>query len=230
MNTSLMNLADVATILPKLLENLNVTLRISILSLIVGLLIGLGLTLLQERKRSIVIRITHYYVDMMRGAPLALLILLFFYGGKLILTATHSTIQIADEVFAILAISLSISCYFSEMMRSAYSAVDAGQKEAIQSVNIPAGIGFIRIIFPQCLILAIPNFGNLMINIVKMTSLVNIIGITDIFGRAEKISQNSYGLKQIPAFVCVIIVYWVLNLAILLITKTIEKKYKFLLN
>jgi L-cystine transport system permease protein len=82
--------------------------------------------------------------------------------------------------------------------------------------------------FPPGLIIAIPVFGNLLINLVKMTSLVNIIGIVDVFG-AQKISQNSYGAKQVAAFISVIIVYWVLNSIILYFTTRIEKKYQFLL-
>ena len=136
---------------------------------------------------------------------------------------------ISDTTFAVLSISVSISPYFAEMMRSAWRAVDSGQKEAIISLNIPWHKGIRRIIFPQGLIIAIPVFGNLLINLVKMTSLVNIIGIVDIFGRAQKISQNSYGAKQVAAFISVIIVYWVLNNIILYFTTRIEKKYQFLL-
>ncbi|MGL6017332.1 MAG: amino acid ABC transporter permease, partial [Gibbsiella quercinecans] len=63
----------------------------------------------------------------------------------------------------------------------------------------------------------------------KMTSLVNIIGIVDIFGRAQKIAQNSYGAKQVAAFISVIIIYWALNVAIYFLTQRIEKRYRYLL-
>ena len=135
---------------------------------------------------------------------------------------------ISDTTFAVLSISVSISPYFAEMMRSAWRAVDSGQKEAIISLNIPWHQEYGGL-FSQGLIIAIPVFGNLLINLVKMTSLVNIIGIVDIFGRAQKISQNSYGAKQVAAFISVIIVYWVLNSIILYFTTRIEKKYQFLL-
>ncbi len=229
MNSSLVSLDDIIFIVPKLVESLNVTLTIAFYSLVFGLLVGAFLTSMQNNRFYLVRRFAHYYIDIMRGAPLALLILLVFYGGKLILSRFASSLVIADQTFAILAISLSISGYFAEMMRSAYQAVDVGQKEAVQSTNIPPLIGFCRIIFPQCFILAVPNFCNLLINLVKMTSLVNIIGIVDVFGRAEKISQNSYGARQIPAFVSVIVVYWVLNLMIRFFTKYIEHRYQYLL-
>lgn len=230
MTTSLLNVDDILHIVPKLFENLHVTLTITLAALGSGLALGLILTLLQESRVALIRHTTRYYVDLMRGAPLALLILLLFYGGKLLLARLGNPVNLSDETFSILAITLSISCYFSEMMRSAYHAVDIGQKEAIQSVNIPPVIGLVRIILPQCVVLAIPNFGNLLINIVKMTSLVNIIGITDVFGRAEKISQNSYGAKQVAAFVSVVLIYWVLNSAISLLTRSVERKYRYLLD
>lgn len=226
----LLSLNDLFFIVPKLLENLPVTLGITLASLLIGLALGLVATVLQFSHSSLLRLLAKVYTDVLRGAPLALLILLFFFGGKLILTALElPALLISDTSFAILSISVGISPYFAEMMRSAWNAVDIGQKEAIRSLNIPWHIGIARIIFPQGLIIAIPNFGNLLINLVKMTSLVNIIGIVDIFGRAQKISQNSYGAKQVAAFISVILIYWLLNIIIFYLTNRIEKKYQYLL-
>ena len=229
-NNPLFSWQDIAGILPKLLENLPVTLGIALASLLLGLTIALPIVVLQFSRIKPLRAAANGYTDILRGAPLALLILLFFFGGKLILPALSlPPLLISDTTFAILSISVSISPYFAEMMRSAWGAVDSGQKEAITSLNIPWHTGLLRIIFPQGFIIAVPVFGNLLINLVKMTSLVNIIGIVDVFGRAQKISQNSYGAKQVAAFISVIIVYWVLNSFILYLTTRIEKKYQFLL-
>ncbi|XWJ90490.1 ABC transporter permease subunit [Phytobacter ursingii] len=221
---------DLLLIVPKLLENLPITLGITLASLLLGLALGLVATVLQFSRSSLLRWLAKAYTDVLRGAPLALLILLFFFGGKLILSALElPALLISDTTFAILSISVGISPYFAEMMRSAWNAVDIGQKEAIHSLNIPWHVGIARVIFPQGLIIAIPNFGNLLINLVKMTSLVNIIGIVDIFGRAQKISQNSYGAKQVAAFISVILIYWLLNMIIFYLTNRIEKKYQYLL-
>ncbi len=226
----LLRLDDLLFIVPKLLENLPVTLGITLASLMLGLALGLVTVVLQFSRSRLLRWLAKAYTDVLRGAPLALLILLFFFGGKLILSVLElPALLISDTTFAILSISVGISPYFAEMMRSAWNAVDIGQKEAIRSLNIPWHIGIAHVIFPQGLIIAIPNFGNLLINLVKMTSLVNIIGIVDIFGRAQKISQNSYGAKQVAAFISVILVYWLLNMIIFYLTSRIEKKYQYLL-
>ncbi|KIS44590.1 ABC transporter permease subunit [Kosakonia radicincitans] len=226
----LLSFDDLLFIVPKLLENLSVTLSITLASLLLGLALGLLAAVLQFSRAWLLRLLAKAYTDVLRGAPLALLILLFFFGGKLILSTLElPATLISDTTFAILSISVGISPYFAEMMRSAWNAVDIGQKEALRSLNIPWHIGVLRVIFPQGLIIAIPNFGNLLINLVKMTSLVNIIGIVDIFGRAQKISQNSYGAKQVAAFISVILIYWLLNIIIFYLTGRIEKKYQYLL-
>lgn len=227
---SLLSLDDLLFIVPKLLENLSVTLGITFASLLLGLALGLLAAVLQFSRSLLFRLLAKAYTDVLRGAPLALLILLFFFGGKLILSVLElPATLISDTTFAILSISVGISPYFAEMMRSAWNAVDIGQKEALRSLNIPWHIGILHVIFSARTDYCHPNFGNLLINLVKMTSLVNIIGIVDIFGRAQKISQNSYGAKQVAAFISVILIYWLLNIIIFYLTSRIEKKYQYLL-
>lgn len=231
MESKFIDLSEVITILPKLLENLSVTLSISIASLLLGLLLGLLLTLMQESPRALLRVLAKIYIDVMRSTPLLLLIFLVFFGSKVILAQLGVSHRLfSDSVLAILAITLGMSAYFSEMMRSAYHAVDKGQLEAINSLAIPVWGGFLRIILPQATIIAIPNLGNLMINIVKLTSLVSLIGIVDVFGRAQKISNSSYGANQLEAFISVILIYWGINVVIDVSMKLLERRYRYLLN
>ncbi|ATA23299.1 amino acid ABC transporter permease [Brenneria goodwinii] len=231
MDSKFIDISQIIEIFPKLLENLSVTLYISITSLVFGLLLGLVLTVMQGSKRLLIRGTASIYIDVMRSTPLLLLIFLVFFGSKVLLTQLGVSQRLfSDSFFAILAITLGMSAYFSEMMRSAYNSVDKGQLEAINSLAIPVVGGFIRIILPQATIIAIPNLGNLMINIVKLTSLVSLIGIVDVFGRAKKISNSNYGVNQLEAFISVIIIYWIINVLIDVAMKFLEKKYRYLLD
>lgn len=219
------------SVFSSLSENIPTTLYLAVMSLFWSVILGMVLTLLQTSRYKLLSLLAVLYIDIARGAPLLLLILLVFYGSKLVLNQWHiNTHIVSDQTFAIVAIALSMSAYFSELMRSSYDAVSHTQREAIQSLNIPARTGFIRIIFPQAFIFSLPNLSNLLINLVKMTSLVSVIGIADVFNRAQKISQNSYGLNQIAAYVGVMLIYWILNLFIFISLKKIEKRYQYLLN
>lgn len=219
------------SVLSMLIENVPTTLYLTLMSLFWSVVVAVVLSLLQSSQYKVLSWLAKLYIDIVRGAPLLLLILLVFYGGKLVLNYWQiNTHSISDKTFAITAIALSMSAYFAELMRSSYQAVSNTQREAIESVNIAPVIGFVRIILPQALILSLPNLSNLLINLVKLTSLVSIIGIADVFNRAQKISQNSYGLNQVSAFVGVILIYWILNVLIFLTLKKVEKKYQYLLN
>ncbi|MDX5629101.1 MULTISPECIES: ABC transporter permease subunit [unclassified Brenneria] len=231
MESRFIDISEIIEIFPKLLENLSVTLYISITSLVFGLLLGLLLTVMQGSQRIVIKSAALIYIDVMRSTPLLLLIFLVFFGSKVFLSQLGVSQRLfSDSFLAILAITLGMSAYFSEMMRSAYNAVDKGQLEAINSLAIPVFGGFFRIILPQATIIAIPNLGNLMINIVKLTSLVSLIGIVDVFGRAKKISNSNYGVNQLEAFISVIIIYWIINVLIDVAMKFIEKKYRYLLD
>lgn len=230
MENKLIDWSQVGQIFSKLLQNLPTTLYISLASLILGLLLGLLLTLMLASQRKVVAFIGKRLVDLLRSTPLLLLLFLIFFGTKLLLISSNISPNLfSSSVLAILAIGLGMSAYFAEMMYSSYQAVDKGQLEAIQSLAIPRYIGFIRIILPQATIIAIPNLGNLMINIVKLTSLVSLIGIVDIFGRAQKISNNNYGINQLEAFIAVILIYWIINVAIDLSMRLLQKRYQYLI-
>lgn len=196
-NNPLFSWPDIAGIVPKLLENLPVTLGITLASLLLGLTIALLIVLLQFSRFRPLSAAANGYTDILRGAPLALLILLFFFGGKLILTALAlPPLWISDTTFAVLSISVSISPYFAEMMRSAWRAVDSGQKEAIISLNIPLGIREYGGLFSPRAYYCYSVFGNLLINLVKMTSLVNIIGIVDVLGGHKRFRKIATGLNK----------------------------------
>lgn len=221
---------QITQIFPKLLVNLPTTLYISISATIIGLFIGFLLTLMLESRIKTVQFIGKRIIDILRSTPFLLLIFLIFFSAKTLLSALNlSTKLLSDSSLAILAIGFGMSAYFSEMMHSSYKAIDKGQLEAIYSLGMPSYIGFFRIILPQAIIVAIPNLGNLMINIVKTTSLVSLIGIVDIFGKAQKISNNNYGIYQLEAYISVILIYWIINVIIDVSMRLLEKKYRYLI-
>lgn len=230
MNQTLIDWELVGQIVLKLLHNLPTTLYIALFSLFLGLFLGLLLTLMLAHKTKIIRFMGKRLVDILRSTPMLLMIYLIFYGSKVVFKSSGISVTLlSNETLAIIALGLGMSAYFAEMMHSSYQAVDKGQLEAINSLTIPKYVGFIRIILPQVIVIAIPNLGNLMINIIKLTSLVSLIGIVDIFGRAQKISNNNYGLNQLEAFVSVILIYWLINVLINIAMKSLEKRYQYLI-
>jgi len=210
----------------KLVLGLGITLEIIVFSVLCGSM--LGLLLLSVRTCSFAGRCFYGgYTGVMRASPIPIIILLFYFGGKFLLQKSGvDPSSLSDIWYAIAAIGCIASAYFAEIIRTGISSVDEGQKEALMAGSIPPLTGFFRIILPQACVISLPNFGNLLITIVKMTSVVNLVGINDVFGLAKRISNASYGILQIQAFISTLLIYWIISMLIAAVLKVLEKKYQ----
>jgi L-cystine transport system permease protein len=220
-------LSYIISVLPSLLKVLPTTLYIMVFSLFFGTLIGLLLTFARLKKRRISYFIATVYISFMRGTPLlAQLFIVYFVLPQVYQAAGYDISGWNKSVFAIIALSLNVSAYLSEVMRSAYIAVDAGQREAALSIGMNGLQIFGRIMFPQAFAVALPNISNTFILLFKDTSLVFTIGIIDIMGEAKVSSARDYGLHQLEIFIAAALVYWVICFVLEKLSAFFEKRYK----
>lgn len=212
---------------PKLLPYLPLTIGILLLSVIFSLLLGLFLTWCKLRKKGIIKIVAEFYTQIIRGTPfLVLLFILYFGFPKLMLNLFHLDISGWTKVFYIVVtLSMFGSARMSEAMRSAYLAVPKGQMEAAYSCGLSAKEGFIYIVLPQALYLALPNLTNLIISNLLETSVGFSIGIIDFVGNARLINTRSYGVGTLEVYVAVAVTYWILSIVI---TKLLEEFESFL--
>lgn len=209
---------------PQLLERLPYTLGIVLASFLIGCVVGTLLTCLYRTRSRILKTLVTAYVWLMRGTPLLLLLFISYYGLPMALSALGLEIDSNDPlIFALIAFSMSLSAFFTEMMRAAFDAVDTGQIEAAQSLGLPRLAYYRRILIPQALINSLPNFGNLLITAIKQSSILFTIGIMDIYEKAITISAEDFGLWQLEVFLALLIIYWVIAVVI---DKSISLLYK----
>ena len=194
--------------IPRLLTALPVTLLILIIAVIIGILIGMGLTFIRLGNRQIPNAMASVYISFMRGTPLLIQLFLAYFGLPALLkffgintTAWH------NEVFAIIAFSLNLGAFLSEVFRSAYLSVDMGQIEAAHSIGMNDLQTFFRIIFSQALRVAIPNMGNIIVDMLKNTSLAFSIGVVDVMGKGTQLAAAAFGVGQLSIFIGVAIIY-----------------------
>lgn len=212
----------------KILKYAPVTLRITLFAVLVGLLIGLSLTVLQLSGSRVAVKLAELYIALMRGSPMLVLMLLTFYGLPVLFRAFHAELAIKDpEFYAVIALSFNIGAYFSEAMRSAYLAVDRAQLEAGISMGIATPTIVRRIILPQAAVLALPNIKNSIVAVLKNSALVYAIGITDIYQGGRILSSATMGLKQLEVFITVTLLYWVFCILIEAAFGYAEKKASF---
>jgi L-cystine transport system permease protein len=224
---------DVSYVLTNLLTSVKyipVTLEITISSVIFGLAAALLLAMGQLVHIRVINILCISFIALIRGTPMLLLIMLVYYGLPLVFMEFGVNINGLPQIwFAVLAISMNASAYMSESMRSAYLAVHHGQYEAGLSVGMGAGTVNRQIIIPQACVMALPNIGNQLISVLKHSSLVYAIGISDVFEKAQAAAMFKMGLKQVEVFVVITLIYWFISLLTELGVWLLERRFRHLI-
>lgn len=206
---------------PFILSALPTTLKIIVLSVIFASLLGAVLTYIRIKKLFILYPIAEVIVSFSRSVPVLVILYFFYYvfpflgGGSQstgIPGVTTMTRTVSADTVAIIGLTVAFCSYFSEVFRAAYYSVEQGQKEAVQSVNLPPFTAFRRIILPQAFINALPNYTNVVIDVIKDSSLVYGITVLDLMARANMAAAR--GFHFIEAYLVVLVVYIVLCLVV----------------
>ncbi|WP_293846680.1 amino acid ABC transporter permease [uncultured Parolsenella sp.] len=203
-----------------ILTALPMTVYLLAYSLLFGLVIGLLLTFAQLRGGRVLASLAHGYISLMRGVPSLVLIFLLFMGLPQVMPVLA---KLPKSTFILAAMTLISSANLGEMMRSSYLAVEHGQTEAALSVGMTEVQALRRIVLPQAVAIAVPNLGNNVISIFKETALAFSIGTLDLMGRAQTISQASYGASRLEVYISAAIIYWGICLLLQLVTTIIER-------
>lgn len=227
----LLDLKYMAEAFPEILHYAPVTLMIAVVSILFGLLIGLFTALIKIYRVPVLKWLAAFYVSFARGTPLLVQLYLSYYGIPKLLIFMHDHYQwginvsdIPAIVYVYISFSLNVGAYLSESIRSAIQAIDKGQLEAAYSVGMSRLQGMVRIIFPQALVIALPNFGNTFIGLLKDTSLAFIVSVVDIMGQAKIVGAR--GLRFFEVYIDSAVIYWLICLAVEKGVAVLEKKAK----
>ncbi|MCH3904432.1 MAG: amino acid ABC transporter permease [Lactobacillus sp.] len=161
-------------IMPALLSGTWLTLRVFFWTLIVSLPLGVLVAVGELSKFKPLEWLVRFYVWIMRGTPLLLQLIFVFYGLPLI------GIVFPRYQAALFAFILNYAAYFAEIFRGGLQAVPTGQFEAAQVLRLNHWQTLIHIIIPQVVKIVLPSIGNEIINLVKDSSLVYVIGLGDL--------------------------------------------------
>ena len=213
-----MSMQYISEILPSLFQGAALTLQIFFWTLVgsltLGILDSLGLT----SKIKPLKWILEIYVWLMRGTPLLLQLIFVFYGLPII--------GIVFERYdaALVAFILNYAAYFAEIFRGGFQSVDQGQFEAARVLRLSYWQTLRKIIIPQVIKIVIPSIGNEVINLVKDSSLVYVIGLGDLL-RAGNVA-TSRDVTLVPLML-VGLIYLILVGICTLILRQVEKCYAY---
>lgn len=205
-------------LLPLLLQGAWVTVKItffgSLLAIVAALIAALGRLSPIPPLRWLAIA----YIEVFRGS--SLLVQLFWLYFVLPMPPFNVTMSAFNV--AVIGLGLNIGSYGAEVLRGAIRSVHEGQYEACQALNMSPGQRFRRVILPQALLAAIPPGTNLLIELLKNTSLVSLITLSDLAFRARQLDQAT--LKTLEIFGMALVIYFILAQIINFAMRTLERR------
>lgn len=213
--------------LPDLIPYLWVTLYIAAFSVIGGSLLGLVLAAAKLSNNQFFRALANGYTTIIRCTPSIVLLFLVYYGIPAFSEGLFGIYlqNVSTGVFVVVTFSLQFGAMMSEVIRSSYLAIDRGQFEAAVSVGLTPFQAYRRIIFPQALVVALPNFGNGLISVLQEGALAYTIGFIDVVGKANLIIANNYGTHTLEIYLALAVIYWVISISIEKIFSVLEKAF-----
>ena len=202
-----------------LISGITTTIYISLISIIISMLIGLVVTIPAIAKNKYLTYANIAYVEIVRSIPLLILILWVYYGLPILTGFSFSPF-----VSGIIALSISESAFQAEIFRGGINAVNKTQWEAATSLGLKFSQKLRFVILPQAFKVILPALGNQFIYVLKMSSLVSIIGIADLTRKANELVVSTYRPLEIYTFL--ILEYLILILVISYLVRKLEKKLK----
>jgi polar amino acid transport system permease protein len=206
------------------------TIYISVLAQFFGVILGLIAALMRMSKIWPLRLLSAAYVLVFRGTPVIVQIFFVYFGANLLFgfnliprTANFGLFKMDGAAFAgIIALAINEGAYMREIIRAGIDSVDKGQLEAARSLGMRHRMAMRRIILPQAARIIVPPLGNEFNNMMKTSSLIFFIGVTELFGDAE--IRYSTTFKPVEYFLAVAFWYLVLTTVWSMIQAQIERK------
>tara|TARA_B100000579_G_C22813772_1_gene846690 strand:+ start:1272 stop:1949 length:678 start_codon:yes stop_codon:yes gene_type:complete len=214
--------------LPELLTASALTIKLTLLSLLFGIILGLFFAILRLSKNKIIFNFSYYYSFVFRGTPLFVQIFIIYFGLAQLEFIRESFLWIVlKKPFwcAIIAFTLNTGAYTSEIFRSAFEKIDKNLIDAANSLGMSKYKIFYKVILPIGLKQSIPAYGNEMILMLKGTSLASTITLIDLTGAAKYIISTHF--NPVEVFVFAGSIYLFFTFLIHNFIKFAEKKMRY---
>ena len=195
-------------ILPQIMEGMGVTLGTFAVTLVLSIPIGALVSLCRVSRVRVLRWISGFYTWVLRGTPLLLQMFLIFFGLPAVGIRLFGRMRLPYVFFAFI---INYAAYFAEIFRSGIQSVEKGQIEAAKLLGLSNAQINLKIVMPQVIKRTLPSIGNEIITLIKDTSLVYALGITEIFKIAKSISTRDVTLTP---YIVVGVIYLILTAVI----------------
>jgi polar amino acid transport system permease protein len=209
-------LVPIIDLIPPLLRGAVVTIQLTVASAAIAFILSFLIGFSRMSKYTIIRALATIYVEIIRGT--SLLVQLFWVFFALPFFGIHLSPMIAG----IATLALNYGAYGSEVVRSSISAIPNGQTEAGVALNMSPWQRMRIVILPQALLLMLPSFGNLMIELIKGTALVSLITLSDL--TFQGMTMRTTTLQTTEIFTLLLIMYFLIAYPFTLGIRWLEKK------
>ncbi|CAG0908516.1 unnamed protein product [Cyprideis torosa] len=201
-----------------LISGLKYTVAVSLLAIAISIVLGLLIALLALSKRRWMRRLNRLWVEVFRAVPLLVLLLWVYYGLPQLLPGW----QIGVFAAGVIALALSDSAFEAEIFRAGIQSIDKGQHEAAQALGLGYWPTMRHIIMPQALRRILPPLGNQLVYMLKMSSLVSVIGMTELTRRANELVVVEY--RSLEIYSVLVLEYLALILLVSFLVRRLERR------
>lgn len=216
--------------LQQIVEGFPATMSLTIFSILLALILGILLSFGVASKIKVIRGIFTVITSFLKGIPILVFLYAFnscidtIMGGldSMIPFYTYNIRKPPTFAFAVFAIALSYAPYMCDMILTAIRTVPKGQWEACDAAGFTSWQKMSRIVIPQSIVIAIPNFGNHFVNLLKATSLACMVTIMEMMGEARNFATLSQ--KFLESYITCALVYWLVFVVFEQIFRLIEKK------
>ncbi|MDW4288440.1 ABC transporter substrate-binding protein/permease [Staphylococcus saprophyticus] len=169
------------------LKGIQNTILISIVGVLLGTVFGAGIALLKLSKIKLLSWLASAYIEFLRGTPLLVQVFLVYFGTTAVLG-----LNISALICGMIALVINCSAYIAEIIRAGINAVDSGQTEAARSLGLTYGQTMKSVILPQAIKNILPALGNEFVTVIKESSIVSVIGVSEIMFNAQVVQGASF--------------------------------------
>ena len=225
-----------ARVLSTLSRGIQITVFVTLVSYAMACALGLALALMQLSRSLVLRQISRLYVEVMRGIPIIVLLLYVAFVLAPALVAGWNWIaeglglepaRTRDFPLiwrAILALTLAYASFLAEVFRAGLQSVDKGQIEAAEALGLSPWQRFRLIVFPQALRMILPPLGNDFVAMVKDSSLVSVLGVTDITQLGKVTAAGNF--RYFETYNVVALVYLTMTITLSLALRRFEKRMR----
>lgn len=208
----------------KIIEGLQNTFLIAVIGFAIGFLLGTVLAVFKllpsnSKVGKVLSTFADIYIAIFRGTPMVVQLLVAYYVLLPLFALKAPALTVAEIMFG-----LNSAAYVCEIMRSGILSVDHGQMEAGRSVGLTYMQTMFRIVFPQAIKNILPTLGNELIMLIKETSVVSLVGATDLFCAFQYIGNNNY--EYMIPYLMMAAIYIVVIVILTLLIKLLERRMR----